>query len=87
MDLSYYRDNEHPRSLGTGDCQHAIAVRRQAITPMGVMHLAQCLAALSVTTVHRPRRARYVDPALLQNRSNVADRQKTVGVSRGGAPY
>ena len=54
---------------------------------MNAVPHAQCLDTLEVTTVRQPRRARDVDPTLLRNRNNVMDRQKTVGVSRGGAPY
>ena len=54
---------------------------------MSVVLHAQCLVTLSEVIDRLPGRATDAGPTLLQSHKSVADRQKTVGVSRGGASY
>ena len=54
---------------------------------MSVVHHDQYQGVLTVITGRMPKRATVAGPTLLQSRNNEADRQKTVGVSRGATPY
>ena len=86
MDLCYV-ESERPRSSNNKRLQKCNRCQKLG-------HYAyECSAPHPVPNntgkkvVHLPKGAMGVVPALLRNRNNEEDHPKTVGVSRGGAPY
>ena len=54
---------------------------------MSVVHRDQYQGVLTEIMDRMPKRATVAGPTLLRSRNNEADRQKTVGISRGATPY
>ena len=75
-------ESERPRSSSSKQLHKCNRCQKLGHYPTIVVLHAQCLETLSEVIDRLPRRATDAGPTLLRSHNSVADRQKTVGVSR-----